>query len=122
MKNRYEKRRQLCLELQRTTGCYIQYGGFPCGTCLNDLLRELKAKHPDKINSRTWDAVFRLRGDYTPSQLEKQNYNEDFIKDFRFTDKELTEIIDNLLAVLHTTPDIKQRIEEHKKQFPTVTS
>jgi|WetSurMetagenome_2_1015567.scaffolds.fasta_scaffold14415_1 hypothetical protein len=108
MKSRYEKRRKLNDELYRVTGCGIQYGGFPCGTCLGSVIGELKAMHPDLVTDRTWDAVFRFRGDYIPARLLKA-YGKQFADNFEFTDAELTKEVDNLLAALKDCPDLEAR-------------
>jgi hypothetical protein len=118
MKDRYSKRRQLNDELYRVTGCGIQYGGFPCGTCLGALLGELTRLHPKLITNRTWDAVFRFRGDYLPKRLRK-TYGEKFANNFEFTDEELTKEIDSLLAALKTCPDLAERQKAHATDVAT---
>jgi hypothetical protein len=99
MKERYEKRSKLREELYKATSCGIQYGGFPCATCMGSILNKLKILSPNLISDRTSDAVFRFRGDYTPTRLAKV-YSKDFADIFVFSDKEMTKIIDNLLKAL----------------------
>jgi DNA-directed RNA polymerase subunit M/transcription elongation factor TFIIS len=113
-KQRYIRHLHLWLklrdELWRTTGCAIQHGEYPCGTCTSGVIRELKGVDSERM----YDAVFAFRGDYNPDKLAHV-YGEEFASNFRFTEAGLHARIKRLLNALDFVPSLEQRRAKHKR-------